>query len=80
MFFFLLGEGEEGVRGARRGGELVFIENPRRGGVPGGGGARRVSAANWGTFFFLGGGVYFDFRGRNVHQVRFTGTIFTNTL
>ena len=36
--FFLLGEGEGGVRGAGRGGGLIFSENPRREGVYGGGG------------------------------------------
>ena len=34
FLFFLLGEGEGGVRGARKGGGDRFsIENPRRGGV-----------------------------------------------
>ena len=44
-----------GVRGARRGGDRFFIENPRRrgGGVSGRGGAGRVSVANRGI---LGGG------------------------
>ena len=54
--FFLLGEGEGGVRGAGRGGDRFFIENPRTWGVLGGGRGRRagrVSAANWGIF---GGG------------------------
>ena len=37
--------GVGGVRGARRGGGSVFIENPT--GYRGGGGAGRVSAANW---------------------------------
>ena len=56
FYFFLLGGGEEEVRGDREGGWL-FIENPRRGGRSprrGGGrgeGAVRVSAGN------LGGGV-----------------------
>ena len=34
FYFFLLGGGEGGVRGARRRGGSVFIENPRRGGLP----------------------------------------------
>ena len=33
LFFFVLGEGKGGVRGAGMGGS-VFIENPRRGGSP----------------------------------------------
>ena len=32
-FFFLLGKGEGGVQGARRGGGRFFIENPRMGGI-----------------------------------------------
>ena len=37
FYFFLLGEGEGGVRGARKGGgDPFFIEHPRRGGVPAG--------------------------------------------
>ena len=48
--FFLLGEGEGGVRGAGGGG-TVFIEN-HRGGPGRGRGAGRVSAANWGIFFW----------------------------
>ena len=58
-FFFLLGEGEGGVRGARKGvGDRFFIENPRRGGgVPRGAG--RVSAANQGIWG--GGGVNISF-------------------
>ena len=48
-YFFLLGEGEGGVRGARRGGggDPFFIENPRRF-RRGGGGFQSV--ANWGIF------------------------------
>ena len=63
FYFFLLGEGEGGVRGARRGVGSVFIENPTRG---------------WGGFqekegprgclrrigdFFGGGGLNFFFSG-----------------
>ena len=33
FIFFLLGEGEPGVRGLREGGGRFFIENPRKGGV-----------------------------------------------
>ena len=69
LFFFCSGEGEGGVRGARRGGGIGFlIANPTRGGgrFPGGGGAGRVSAANWGIWG--GGGLNIFFRARNVHQ------------
>ena len=37
-FFFCLGGGEGGVRGAGVGGEDSFTENPRRGGLRAGGG------------------------------------------
>ena len=55
LFFFLLGGGEGGVRGAGRGGGRFLIENHRRGGSPermgaGPRGAERVFAGN------LGGG------------------------
>ena len=39
--------------------DRILIENPRKGGGPGGGwgrGAGRVSATNWGIFFLGGGG------------------------
>ena len=55
FIFFLLGEGEGGARGARRGGgDWIFLLK-----IPAGGGGfqegrgqgpRRVSAANWGIF------------------------------
>ena len=55
FLFFLLGEGEGGVRGARRGGggDRFFIENPTRGGgFPGdegpGGCLRRIGEFWWG--------------------------------
>ena len=55
-FFFLLGEGEGGVRGAgRRGRSVFFFEDPRRRGVSrrgSGRGAGKVFAANLG----IGGG------------------------
>ena len=68
FIFFLLGGGERGVRGAGRGGGRFFIENPRRGGLPGGWGrgargAGRVFAGNVG-----GGGAKYFFSGRNSHQ------------
>ena len=61
VIFFLLGEGEGGVRGARGGGGSIFIENPTRGGgFRRGRGAGRVSAANWGIW---GGGPKYFFSG-----------------
>ena len=56
FLFFLLGGGEGGVRGARKWGESVFIENPRRrGGVPGEGGGG-VTRKRDGVCRELGGG------------------------
>ena len=70
FYFFLLGEGEGGVRGDGRGGGIGFLlQIPGGGGVSGGRGGRgagRVSAANWGIWG--GGGPKYFFRGRNVHQ------------
>ena len=74
--FFLLGEGEGGVRGAGEGGgDRNFIQNPTTGG---GGGSRTGGAEGPGGClrrigdFFLGGGgagaKHFFFRGRNVHR------------
>ena len=71
FYFFLLRGGEGGVRGAGGvgGGGRYFIENPRRGVLPGrmgagGRGAGRVFAGNlWGR-----GGLNIFFRGRNSHQ------------
>ena len=55
FFFFSARERGRGVRGAGREGFLLFMENPMRGGLPGGwgrgGGAGRVFAGN------LGGGL-----------------------
>ena len=66
--FFLLREGEGGVRGARRG-AFNFLLKILGGGSPGWSGAGRVSAANWGT----GGGAKYVFFGprcppRGVHK------------
>ena len=75
-FFFLLGEGEGGVRGVRGGrGGRFFVESPRRGGgvLGGGTGAGRVSAANWGI---LGQGPNI-FWGRNAHQENEVPNIFS---
>ena len=54
FLFFLVGEGEGGVRGLGKGGGSIFIGSPRRGGGVfsrrgRGRGARRASAANWGA-------------------------------
>ena len=60
--FSLLGEGEGGVRGASRGGEPFFIENPRRGGgFPGG--AEGPGGCLWRIGEFGGGGAKFFFFG-----------------
>ena len=53
FYFFLLEGGEGGVRGARTGAGVVFIENARGGGGgsqegEGGRGAWRVFVGNWG--------------------------------
>ena len=56
FYYFLLGEGQGGVRGAGRGGGAVFIENPTReggfsrtGGAEGPGGClRRIGFFVWG--------------------------------
>ena len=79
-FFFLLGEGEGGVRGAREGGGVGFLlKIPRGGGgFPGGEGAGRVSAVHWGIFAGGGGGLNIFFRGRNVHQVTGRTKLFSN--
>ena len=73
FYFFLLGEGEGGIRGAGKGGESVFfhLKIPGGGGKAGRGrGAGRVPAANWGILGGRGGAKYF-FRGRHVHQDQF---------
>ena len=71
-FFFLVGEGERGVRGARRGVGVgrFFIDKPRGGFQEGGRRAGSVCVCvvrRIGEFFWGGGAKYF-FRGRNVHQ------------
>ena len=62
-FIFLLGEGEGGVRGARRCGGRFFIKNPRGGGALGGEGPRgregvcgELGNFGWGAakYFFSG--------------------------
>ena len=60
LFFFLLGEGEGGVRGAGRGEGRFLIQNPRRGGVSrrgrGRGCLRRIGdlGGEGANFFFFG--------------------------
>ena len=62
FYFFYSGEGKGESEAPGRGGVVFSIENPTRGGgvFPGGGGAGRVSAANWGIWggwakiFFFG--------------------------
>ena len=70
FYFFLLGEGEGRVRGAGRGGRLIFIENPRRG-VLQRGGAEAPGGCLRRIGEFGGGGLNIFFRGRNVHQEKF---------
>ena len=61
LFFFLLGKGEGGVRGARRGGIHFLLKIPGGGGFSRRGrGAGRVSAANLGNLEG-GGGQFFFF-------------------
>ena len=69
FLFFLLGEGEGGVRGPGGGWGSVSYWNPRRGVSRRGKGRRagRVSAANWGIAGGGGANIFF-FRGLNVHQ------------
>ena len=82
FYFVLVGEGEGGVRHARRegGGSFFFLESPRTGwcsvvfGVPGGGEAEGLGGClrRIGEFFGGGGGGLNIFlRGRNVCQVNF---------
>ena len=56
FYLFLLGGGEGGVWGARKGGGLLFIENPRTGGFRGE--RERAFVGNVGggrQFFFVSG-------------------------
>ena len=65
FYFFLLGEGDGGVRGARSGGgDWFFIENPwEGGGVPGGEGPRGREGGIGDFFFGRGGWLNFFFSG-----------------
>ena len=68
FYFFLVGEGEGAVRGARRGGGRFLLKVPGGGGFPGGDGvSRRVVWSELGNLGG-GGGYIFFLRGRNVHQ------------
>ena len=81
FYFSLLGGGEGGVRGARRGRGTIFIENPRRGGgFPGGGaggrGAGRVFVGNLGR-----GGLIFFFSGPKFPpRQKFEDNLITDTI
>ena len=62
FYFFLLWEGEGGVRGARSaGGVRCFSENPRRGGVFQRGRGRGAGRVELGNFLGGGGGLIFFF-------------------
>ena len=58
LFLFCSGEGKGESEAPGRGGGSVFIENPRRGGLPGErrGGGRGAGKGVWGFFFWGGGG------------------------
>ena len=75
FYFFLLGEGEGGVRRDREGGGVGFLlKIPGGGGLPRGGeGAGRESAGNSGELG--GGGLNIFFRGRNARQVLLSCTV-----
>ena len=66
FYFFLLGEGEGGVRGARKGGGRFFIENPTRGGLSRRGRGREGVCGEFGNSG--GGGQNIFFRARNIHE------------
>ena len=74
FIFFLLGEGEGGVWGARRGGGggLVFYWKSQGGGFEEGEGpgARLRRIGDFSGVVGGGGGLNIFFRGRNVHQVK----------
>ena len=61
FYFFLLGEGEWGVRGAERGGDRFLIENPSGGGGLQDGRGRGPGGCLWqiGGFWEGGGPKYF---------------------
>ena len=66
-FFFLLEEGEGGVRGARTGGGGFLLKSPGGGGVLQEGKGPRGREGVCGDLG-NGEGLFFFFRGRNVHQ------------
>ena len=74
FYFFLLGEGEGGVRGGGEGGDFRFLLKIPGGGSPGGGlqegeGKRgREGVCGESGNLRRGGGLNIFFRGRNVHQ------------
>ena len=63
FYFFLLGEGEGGVRGARQGGDRFCIENPRRGQFRGEGPRGREGVCGELGNFLGGGGAKYFFSG-----------------
>ena len=65
IFFFSSGPGEMGSP-RRQAGEVICTEDPRWGGLPGGGGTGRYGVC--GEFRGRGGGLIFFFRGRKSHQ------------
>ena len=70
LFFFLLGEGEWGVRGARGGGGVGFLIESRRGGFSRTGGADGPEGCLQPVGGFGGGEAKYFFSGPNVHQGR----------
>ena len=59
FIFFCSGRGKVGVRGARKGGDRIFIENPRRGAFPGEGPRGWEGVCNELGNFGGGGGLIF---------------------
>ena len=72
FYFFLLGEWEGGVRGARSGGGRFLLKIPGGGVSPRTGRAERPGGWNWGILFW-GGGLNIFCSGRNVHQAKIPG-------
>ena len=70
FYFCLFGEGEGGVRGARKGGDRFFIENPRREEFPGEGPRGWEGVCNELGNFGGGWGLNIFFRGQNVNQAK----------
>ena len=75
FYFFLLGGGEGGVRGAGRGGGGDFLLKIPGGGVSRAGGGRGARGRESVCGELGGGGLNIFFRGRNSHQVSLWGKI-----